>query len=67
MVPLSKIAEKFPKFDLTMIVGFLTHLEFCHEVSDKEVLQLINEESQSALQANMATNSELKTYFSFLL
>ena len=63
VVPISKIAEKFPKYDTTIIVGFLTHLEFCHEVSDEEVVvQLINEESQSTLQA---TNKKLETYLFF--
>ena len=45
-----------------MIVGFLTHLEFCHEVSDKEVLQLINDKSQMD---TTGLNAGLKTYLFF--
>ena len=46
VVPLKKIVEQFPTHDLNMLIGFLTHLEFCHELSDNEVLQLIGEENQ---------------------
>ena len=65
VVPVSKIAEKFSKYDTTMIVGFLTHLEFCHEISDEKVVQLINEESQSTLQATTSPSKELETYLFF--
>lgn len=41
VVPLSKLSTKFANYDPIMLVGFLTHLEFCHEISDREVLQLI--------------------------
>ena len=35
VVPLSKIKECFPDKDLDILIGFLTHLEFCHEISDR--------------------------------
>ena len=41
VVPLSKIAACFPDKDLDILVGFLLHLEFCHEVSDQALHQLI--------------------------
>ena len=43
IVPLSKIAECFPDKDLGILIGFLTHLEFCHEISDHSLHQLISE------------------------
>jgi hypothetical protein len=42
VVPVSKLATHFPDFDVEMIVQFLTHLEFCHEVCDHEVLEMIS-------------------------
>ena len=50
VVPLSKLSEHFPKYNTELIVGFLSHLEFCHEIKDSEVLQLVNEHTQSATQ-----------------
>ena len=50
VVPLSRLAERFSSYNPFMLIGFLTHLEFCHEISDKEILQLIckqNTESKS--------------------
>ena len=42
VVPLSKLRKYFPKFDLDMLVQFLCHLEFCHEITDPEDLQLLH-------------------------
>ena len=48
VVPLSALVSQFPLHDPEMLVGFLTHLEFCHGISDQELLQLISEQcSQS--------------------
>ena len=44
VVPLSKIAKCFPDKDLDILIGFLTHLEFCHEISDQALHQLISEQ-----------------------
>ena len=41
VVPVSRIAQKFPHHDLDMLVQFLSHLEFCREIHDREVLQLL--------------------------
>ena len=41
VVPFSKICTHFPDLDTDMIIQFLCHLEFCHEVVDSETLQLI--------------------------
>ena len=47
VVPLFKIAKQFPKLDPEMLVGFLSHLEFCHEIFDEEVLKLIGDSNKS--------------------
>lgn len=41
VVSLSKIAECFPGKDLKILIGFLNHLEFCHEISDQALCELI--------------------------
>ena len=47
VVPLSKIKEHFPNHDPDMLVGYLSHLEFCHEISDISILKLIYEQEIS--------------------
>ena len=42
VVPFSKIPTHFPDLDSDMIVHFLCHLEFCHNIADSEVLQLLH-------------------------
>ena len=63
VVPLFKIVEHFPKHDRTMLVGFLSHLEFCHEISDSEILGLISQDQASA--ASEATAVQGERYFFF--
>ena len=46
VVPLDKIVKKFPTHNCDMLIGLLSHLEFCHKLSDSEVLQLIGKEDQ---------------------
>ena len=48
VVPLSKLSNTFSTYNSKMLVGFLTHLEFCHEISDKEILQLIDKHIQES-------------------
>ena len=43
VVPFSAIESDFPGHDPNMIVSFLSHLEFCHVIADKEVLDLIGD------------------------
>ena len=47
VVPFDKIVEQFPTHNHNMLIGFLSHLEFCHKLSDGEVLQLIGKENQT--------------------
>ena len=42
VVPLSKLAALFPSLDHHMICQFLCHLEFCHELTDPEILTLLH-------------------------
>ena len=63
VVPLSKITEHFPKHDRTMLLGFLSHLEFCHEISDSEILGLISQDQASG--ASEATAVQGERYFFF--
>ena len=41
VVPLSKLMNHFPNQNPKMLVGFLSLLEFCYEVSDHQVIELI--------------------------
>ena len=64
VVPLSRLAERFSSYNPFMLMGFLTHLEFCHEISDKEILQLIckqNTESKSTGKQSMKFNDYTTT------
>ena len=45
VVPFSRIKQEFPRYDPAMIVGFLTHLEFCFKIDDPEALKRIEDEA----------------------
>ena len=62
VVPFVKIAEQFQEHNTEMLVGFLSHLEFCHEVFDEEVLQLISESEGQQLETGF---SPAERYFFF--
>ena len=47
VVTLTKLSEMFCKYDSVMLSGFLTYLEFCNEISDEDVLQLLQPETES--------------------
>ena len=42
LVPQSKLARLFPDLNVNIITQFLCHLEFCHEVTDQEILSLLH-------------------------
>ena len=44
VVPISKLAQKFPQQDPNMVVQFLSYFEFCGEIHDLEILQVIKQE-----------------------
>ena len=43
VVPFSKLEGTFPNLHPKMLVQFLCHLEFCHEITDPEGLKLLQE------------------------
>ena len=47
IVPRSKLQSEFPQHDVTIIVEFLTSLEFCYQVEDTEILHNINKDFPS--------------------
>ena len=66
VVPLSKITAKFPKHKPEMLIGFLSHLEYCSEISDEEITQLIDETKPTATsETEAAISTEREHYFFF--
>ena len=49
VVPLSKIAEVFSKYDAKMIVDFMCHFEFCHEIRQTEADLIRKKLSEDAI------------------
>ena len=47
VVPFSKLKGVFPNLDPKMLVQYLCHLEFCHEITDTESLRLLQAASGS--------------------
>ncbi len=47
VVPLSKFSKAFHGFDIGMLIAFMSHLELCFEVIDKQVLDFISKEIAS--------------------
>ena len=43
VVPRSKLADQFPKYNSAMLIRFLSHLELAVPIQDQEVLRLIDE------------------------
>ena len=44
VMPVSRLADKFPQHNPDMLVLFMSHFEFCQEIHDNEVLHLINQD-----------------------
>ena len=66
VVPLSKITAKFPKHKSEMLIGFLSHLEYCSEISDDEITQLIDETKPTATsETEAASSTERECYYFF--
>ncbi len=42
VVPLSKFKKVFERYDIEMLIAFMTHLELCFEIKDKQVLEYIH-------------------------
>ena len=65
VVPFSAIASHFPKHDPNMIVGFLSHLEFCHVITDEEVMRFVG--GRPECPASSSASSELYFFFPHLI
>ena len=50
VVPMSKLAAAFPDLNQEMISQFLCHHEFCHEVTDPNILSLLQSEATSSVE-----------------
>ena len=48
VVSLSVLASLFPGLDRDMMCQFLCHLEFCHEITDPEILALLQAKTDSS-------------------
>ena len=47
VVPLSKFRKEFDGYDTEMLIAFMSHLELCYEIEDKEVLKLVRIHEQT--------------------
>ena len=47
VVPFSKLLSQLPDLDPSMFTQFLCHLEFCHEITDTEILALLQTQPSS--------------------
>ena len=65
IVPRSKLQSEFPQHDITIIIEFLTSLEFCYQVEDTEILHNINKEffSDSSNPLCVAMKASEEFYF----
>ena len=45
VVPVSKLKETFPHYDMKMLVGVLQYLEFCHDVCE-QLIMLIHKQNE---------------------
>ena len=42
IVPASKLSKEFPDIDSSLIISLMSHLQFCHEVTDPEILEQLS-------------------------
>ena len=49
VVTLSGLVKHFPHHDPDMLIGFLTHMEFCQEIDDEVILQLLTDSDLRSL------------------
>ncbi len=63
VVPLSKFSEAFDGFDIEMLIAFMSHLELCFEIADKQVLDFISKEIASTATDASVSESENRYIF----
>ena len=64
VVPLSRLTKHFPGLRTEVLIGFMTHLEFCREILDSKLLELIMKHHESLNNADMFM-SDSEHYFLF--
>ena len=42
VVKSSTLADMFPDYDISMLIGFLVHLEYCQKITDQSVMKLLS-------------------------
>ena len=67
VVPLSRIKARFTEHDPSMIVGFLTHLEFCFKINEHQTVQMIEGEDTKDKQALDIVESDEYYFFPSLV
>ena len=66
VVPLSRLLQNFPDYKCEVLIGFLTHLEFCREIVDQELLELISKHQlEDSLKITKFHESQNQHYFLF--
>ena len=67
VVPLSRLTEHFPGIKTDVLTGFMTHLEFCREILDSELVELITKHHKSLnnIDTVTVTFNDSECYFLF--
>ena len=63
VVPLSKIRERFGEPNNQVIIGYLTHLEFCFRMKDQHTLEMITKDA--TLQLTPHDSEQVEEYYFF--
>ena len=67
VVALSKIREKFGEPNNQVIIGYLTHLEFCFRIKDKHTLEMITKDTKMQLTPHSSEHAEEYYFFPALI
>ena len=67
VVPLSKIIEKFGEPNNQVIIGYLTHLEFCFQIKDQHTLEMITKDATLQLPTYGSENADEYYFFPSLI
>ena len=67
VVPLSKMIEKFGEPNNQVIIGYLTHLEFCFQIKDQHTLEMITKDETLQLTPHGHDHAEEYYFFPALV
>ena len=67
VVALSKIQEKFGEHNNQIIIGYLTHLEFCFQMKDQNTLEMITKDATLQLITQGSEQAEEYYFFPSLI